>query len=201
MKSNARNVGYINEIDLSFSLICVSRVARSFRSDTSKLGKALGMSPRAAFIRIYGKIPISSIMATLATIMMTLPPLIWRSWRSLGGPRRGGRPRVSRFSSWPAAGAWHTQQSGSFGRISADGHAAQSPRKTHAKVCTHARAAAEPRNRSAVSRADRTLLAQASCSPVSHAYAPVGQLPRPSPASVATVAAASRAPRASPCLV
>ncbi len=34
------------------------------------------MSPRAAFIRV-GKLPVSSIMATLATIMMTLPPLIW----------------------------------------------------------------------------------------------------------------------------
>ena len=79
-------------IGLLASLIFVSRVARSFRSDTAKLGKALGMSPRAAFIRIYGKLPISSIMATLATIMMTLPPLIWAVLALVG-----------RASSWWAA--------------------------------------------------------------------------------------------------
>ena len=79
-------------IGLLASLIFVSRVARSFKVDTAKLGTALGMSPRAAFIRIYEKLPVSSIMATLATIMMILPPLIWAVLALVG-----------RASSWWAA--------------------------------------------------------------------------------------------------
>ena len=79
-------------IGLLASLFFVSRVARSFKADTAKLGTALGMSPRAAFIRIYEKLPVSSIMATLATIMMILPPLIWAVLALVG-----------RASSWWAA--------------------------------------------------------------------------------------------------
>ena len=79
-------------IGLLASLIFGSGVARSFKVDTAKLGTALGMSPRAAFIRIYAKLPVSSIMATLATIMMILPPLIWAVLALVG-----------RASSWWAA--------------------------------------------------------------------------------------------------
>lgn len=67
-----------------WSLILVRSVFLSFKRDFVKLGEGLGISPRDAFVRLYEKLPVSSIVATCAAVMITLPPLIWAVFGLVG---------------------------------------------------------------------------------------------------------------------